>query len=192
MENEIVFDLGESWFTNAPLLSKVLDKHFRNDQPLCFMEIGSWKGRSALWFLENYLAHPQSRLYCIDTWDMTQWNDFNQEKRDLLNNPHRAKELQVDKIYHQFLFNIRHKGFEEKCIPIRNKSELALKEVKDEFFDFVYVDGDHSFKGSLTDFSACWPKLKKLGVVERGGFPCEGRRAEVRQRPWPDDTTNFL
>jgi predicted O-methyltransferase YrrM len=165
MENEMKFDLGESWFTNAPLLAKVLGRHFKKENPLCFMEIGSWKGRSAIWFLENYLIHPESKLFCIDTWDMQEWNDFNQEKRDLLNNPQRVKELQMDTIYQQFLFNIKFKGFQEKCIPLRNKSELALKEVKDEYFDFVYVDGDHSYQGSYQDFTACWPKLKKGGIL---------------------------
>ena len=35
-------------------------------QPLRFLEIGCQEGGSTLWFLENYLTHPQSRATAID------------------------------------------------------------------------------------------------------------------------------
>lgn len=37
------------------------------DQPnLCILEIGSFEGRSAVWFLENVLTHPSAQLVCVD------------------------------------------------------------------------------------------------------------------------------
>src|SRR3954452_7004174 len=37
------------------------------DAPRRLVEIGSFEGRSTLWFLENLLRHPDSRIVCIDT-----------------------------------------------------------------------------------------------------------------------------
>jgi predicted O-methyltransferase YrrM len=165
MENELKFDLGENWFTNEKLLTKTLDKYFKKDTPLHFLEIGSWKGRSAIWFLENYLKHKDSKLYCVDTWDMSNWNDFNQEKVQLEANSARIKELKLDSLYEQFLFNIQSKGFKDKCIPVKKKSVLALAEFEDNFFDFIYIDGDHSEKGCYEDLTAAWPKVKEGGIM---------------------------
>jgi predicted O-methyltransferase YrrM len=38
-----------------------------NGAPARGLEIGSFEGRSALWFCENILTHPEARLICIDT-----------------------------------------------------------------------------------------------------------------------------
>lgn len=159
------FELGEDWFSNKRLLSKVLNAKFDKNKPLTFAEVGSWKGRSALWFLENYLQNPGSVLYCIDTWNMDAWNDFNQEKVLLMSNPQRAKELNVDQIYDQFVYNIKHKGYFEKVRIIRNRSVDALAALADESLDFIYVDGDHSEKGCYDDLVAAWPKVKKGGIL---------------------------
>ena len=44
-------------------------------------------------------------------------------------------------------------------------SEEAHSLFKDEAFDFIYVDGDHSFKGCLRDMELYWPKVKKGGCL---------------------------
>jgi predicted O-methyltransferase YrrM len=159
------FELGEDWFKNKKLLSKVLNSKFDKTKPLTFAEVGSWKGRSAIWFIENFLRAPGSVLYCIDTWNMNDWNDFNQEKQLLQSNPQRAKELKVDEIYDQFIFNITHKGMKDKVVTIRNKSAAALNSLDNEFLDFIYIDGDHSEKGCYDDLAATWPKVKKGGIL---------------------------
>lgn len=178
MGEKLVLELGEEWFSNQKLLTAVLDKHIDKSKPLLFLEIGSWKGRSALWFLENYLSHADSRIYCIDTWDVSAWNDFNTEKSFLQTNTQRAIELKVDSLYEIFLHNIQAKGFSEKCIPVRKKSVDALKEFENNSFDFAYVDGDHSAQGSYEDLVACWPKLKIGGIMFGDDWT------------WKDDTDN--
>jgi hypothetical protein len=165
MDNEVIFDPGENWFSNDKLLKTVLDKKFDKTTPLLFLEIGSWKGRSALWFLENYLIHPDSKLYCVDTWNMHEWNDYNQEKAELSKNKGRAEELQIDHIYDQFIFNLTYKNLIHKCVPIKKRSVEALNEFKDNFFDFIFVDGDHSERGCYQDLRAAWPKVKEGGIL---------------------------
>jgi len=39
-----------------------------------------------------------------------------------------------------------------------------LSVTKQEFFDFVFIDGDHSYEGSSADFEAYYPLVKKGGI----------------------------
>ncbi|OGU74885.1 MAG: hypothetical protein A2V93_04340 [Ignavibacteria bacterium RBG_16_34_14] len=173
------FDLGEDWFINKKLLSKILNKKYKKDQPLIFAEVGSWKGRSAIWFIENFLQHLDSVIYCIDTWNINEWNDFNQEKVLLQSNSQRAKELDVENIYEQFLFNINFKGYSNKCRVSKKRSIEALSDFNNNFFDFIYIDGDHSEQGCYDDLKAAWPKIKTGGILfgddwtwqDKGVFP---------------------
>lgn len=49
---------------------------------------------------------------------------------------------------------------------IRNKSIDFFKELPDNYLDFVYIDGDHSYEGVKTDLEYAIKKVKK------GGFIC--------------------
>ena len=48
---------------------------------------------------------------------------------------------------------------------IRDYSVNASKMFENEYFDFVYVDGDHTFEGVTKDLESWYPKLKKFGVM---------------------------
>ena len=37
-------------------------------RPIRMLEVGFYEGRSAKWWLENLLTHPDSRLVCVDRW----------------------------------------------------------------------------------------------------------------------------
>ena len=48
---------------------------------------------------------------------------------------------------------------------IRDYSVNAAKMFDDKYFDFVYLDGDHSYEGVKKDLDSWYPKLKKFGVM---------------------------
>ena len=45
------------------------------------------------------------------------------------------------------------------------KSSNVFKSFPDFFFDFIYIDGNHSFESCLTDLMLYYPKLKHGGVI---------------------------
>lgn len=47
---------------------------------------------------------------------------------------------------------------------IKEESVKAATLFEDNFFDFIYIDADHSYKSCLSDMKAWWPKLKKYGI----------------------------
>ena len=42
---------------------------------------------------------------------------------------------------------------------------MCVEEVADGFFDFIYVDARHDFKGVYEDLVAWWPKLRAGGIM---------------------------
>jgi hypothetical protein len=56
------------------------------------------------------------------------------------------------------------KQFGDRVIMMREDSVRAAAGFKDEGFDFIFVDGDHSYEATLADCEAYYPKLKKGGL----------------------------
>jgi predicted O-methyltransferase YrrM len=56
-------------------------------------------------------------------------------------------------------------SFSERFTFIKRYSDAALELLPDEAFDFVYVDGDHSYKWALHDMTNYWNKVKSGGVL---------------------------
>ena len=43
----------------------------------------------------------------------------------------------------------------------RMMSDEAAQNFPDEYFDLIYIDGDHSYEGVRKDLEAWWPKVKR-------------------------------
>ena len=103
------------------------------------LEIGSFEGRSALWFLENVLTHPTSTITCVDIWE----GDYEQT----------------------FDANMKAYGRPEKLTKIKSRSDEALRNLKLRNFDFIYIDGSHEAKDVLVDAVLTWDLLKPGGIM---------------------------
>jgi predicted O-methyltransferase YrrM len=105
--------------------------------PLRMLEVGSFEGRSAEWFLGHLLAHPGSHLTCIDT-----FTDSAVEARA------RASLA----------------PFGNKVIVVQGSSwEVLRRFPREELFDVVYVDGDQHAASVLEDALLVFPLLKTGG-----------------------------
>ncbi|MFN3699917.1 MAG: class I SAM-dependent methyltransferase [Alphaproteobacteria bacterium] len=49
-------------------------------------------------------------------------------------------------------------------------SNIAMATFPDDYFDWIYVDGDHSYEGVKSDIRACIPKLKTGGYLVFNDF----------------------
>ncbi len=165
------FDLGESWFKNGKDLKRAILGNMDPKNKLKFLEIGSYKGRSTIWFIENFLSAEGSEIHCVDPW----------EENDLVKLQKKFKAGETGAVYDQFIYNIEFKGFRDKCTVYRMRSADASVKFKDGDFDFIYIDGDHSFGGCYEDLLNYWPKLKKGGVLFGDDWQYSGiRKAAVR------------
>jgi hypothetical protein len=114
----------------------------------CGAEIGVLLGDHSKMLCE---ANPRLMLYSIDPWlaykeytDLTTQKDF-------------------DYVYK----TAKEKLSPYNCTLIRKKSMDALNDFADEFFDFVYIDGNHEFASEANDIH-WWLKKVKLGGILAG------------------------
>jgi predicted O-methyltransferase YrrM len=119
---------------------KQLLEEYRDRPGVCMLEIGSYEGRSAVWFLENVLTHPTAGIVCVD----------------LFTGPTFAL---------RFDHNIRISGAGHKVTKLQGPSEDVLSRLPRDHFDLIYVDGEHQAKYVLMDAAMSWYTLKPGGVM---------------------------
>lgn len=107
-------------------------------KPCSALEIGSFEGKSTIWFCQNILTHEHSRLICVDTF---QWMDS------------RAR----------FDANVKEAGIEAK-LDVRQQSSLWFT-APPCVLDFAYIDGNHSQERVLCDAILAWRSLKVGGIM---------------------------
>ena len=112
--------------------------HLKNQSNVRILEIGSFEGRSANWFLDNIVTHPSSSVTCVD--------------------------LFGPRLDQFFDHNIRVGGNAERVVKLRGKSQKVLRDLK-ERFDIVYVDACHLATCTITDIILSWDLLKLGGVL---------------------------
>ncbi|MGE0492270.1 MAG: class I SAM-dependent methyltransferase [Vulcanimicrobiota bacterium] len=113
------------------------DVHLRPLQPRHILEIGSFEGRSACWFLE---AFPHSHLTCVDPF--------------------------YDDIYEQrFEHNVRRAGGEGRVTRCKGRSEAILPTLAPESYDLIYIDGSHKAVHVLFDALMGLELLRPGGVM---------------------------
>ena len=67
----------------------------------------------------------------------------------------------LDRQYEKFKSFVADKPFVQ---IVRKYSFDAVKDFPDEFFDFIFIDADHTYEGVSRDLADWWPKVKKGGV----------------------------
>lgn len=112
-----------------------------------FLEIGSFEGRSTCWFLQNGLA-DDGTMVCVDT-----FKPYWYEGGDLLE---------------KFTTNVREVKKKYQVLDtfaMESPKALAQLIQQKKIFDFIYIDGDHSPSGVITDACMAWGLLRQGGVM---------------------------
>lgn len=104
-------------------------------------------------FLKFIVQDNISEAYGVDIWQNTTVNGQN-------DNLYSQKELdqQYQMVLDLFLGN-------EKVKIMREFSDKASESFPDEYFDFVYLDADHTYEGIKRDLNCWYPKVKNGGIL---------------------------
>jgi predicted O-methyltransferase YrrM len=155
------FDTGVSgWFEGKSFTVDWASPHFgmwayvladRRDRPVNILEIGSWEGRSALFFL-NYLPH--SRITCVDTF---------QGSKEHHDRP--AWKQVIAETEGRFDANLA--AFAGRVEKIKQPSVDALPQLasRGARFDLIYVDGSHMAADVRADAVLGWDVLNPTGIM---------------------------
>ena len=143
-------------------------KHFAGQPNLQFLQIGTYTGDASVWLKENILTHPTSYLTDVDTWegsDEAIHKEFNWQS--------------VEETYDNKLFDyknvIKHKG----------RSLSFLSSARLEYYDFIYIDGDHTEAGTYLDATLAWPRLKRGGIMAFDDYYWQHESGREDMRPAP-------
>jgi hypothetical protein len=102
-----------------------------------------------LWMLEHLLAHPDSRLWCVDPWD---------GRDKTLGERTRAAEINFEHNLGPWMACC--KAFKEKWHSL---DYLAFCLSQGRRFDLIYIDGSHEGLDALTDIVMAYPLLRPDG-----------------------------
>jgi predicted O-methyltransferase YrrM len=134
------------------------------DEPLRILEIGSWEGRSAIFFL-NFFA--KATITCIDTFGG--------------GSDHKAE--QASRIEERFDRNLA--AFSNRVEKIKGLSRQALDGlVQQRHYDLAYIDGSHERDDVMADSLGVWSMLNPGGSIIWDDYRW-GRNIPPEHRPQP-------
>lgn len=133
---------------------RALNNLLQNKKNLNILEIGSWLGGGSTQILARYA----SELTCVDNW---KGNDTYHHNLAIKN----FSPLQV--------FQNNTKELNCSLITVIANSSQAAKLLKDNYFDFIFIDADHRYEGIKKDLELYLPKLAEGGTIS--GHDCEAR-----------------
>jgi predicted O-methyltransferase YrrM len=138
--------------------------HLAGQPGLRFLQIGAFTGDASLWLLENVLTDPDSTLVDVDTWEGS--DEPEHEPFDWHDVEH-AYDVRLGEY-------LERPGQLVKCRD--TSSEFFLAGVMSEF-DFVYIDGDHTAAGVLSDAVHAFEALKPGALLAFDDY---------QWKPYPD------
>ena len=115
------------------------------------LEIGVWKGQLS----EQILERNPSKLHLIDPWIH---QDF---PGRFYNEPQEKMDKYYLEVVDKFQNNSQVEIHREKSIDV---------EFPKEYFDWVYIDGNHSYEAVLDDLHHYYPLVKKGGYLCRDDY----------------------
>lgn len=137
------FRFTKDWFSkNIPFLKRNIPAKTKN-----ILEIGSYEGRSTIWFHKNYLKKGGT-ITCIDTFQgsIEHQGENNTALFERFNNNLKAAKVN---------YNV-----------IVGKSFMSLiRLIGKNRYDFIYIDGSHHSKDVATDMFLAFQLLRIGGVM---------------------------
>jgi hypothetical protein len=135
------YRLADNWFSFLPI----------ENRPIRYAEIGAFYGANLVSVARTYGAHPESVLIAIDPW--TDYSEYPEYKG------------QQETIYDTFMRNMETCGLKDRATIKRGYSNEVLPTLEDNFFDIIYIDGNHEPEYVLEDAVLAFRKLKVGGYL---------------------------
>jgi hypothetical protein len=122
-------------------------------------EIGVWRGEMSI----NLLSSKEDLfLIMVDPWDENVYDKDTENMSATMSFKNRNTGEWIKNFNH--VVSILNK-YENRYSINKLTSESASKLYNEEYFDFVFIDGDHSENGVMKDIELWLPKVKSNGYI---------------------------
>ena len=138
-----------NWFQGAARdnFAQYLE-HFKGEDNLHFLQVGAYTGDASKWLLDNILTGRNCMLTDVDTWEGSD------------EGAHHVMDWQnVEQVYDAKL-SVYSTVFKHKMT-----SDEYFADHSNGWYDFVYVDADHTAHAAYTDGVNGWRDLKPNGIL---------------------------
>ena len=148
------------WFWGKDFSTDWTSEHFAawhrvlsplRSEPLRILEIGSWEGRSAVFFLNFF---KQATIACIDTFRGNAEED-----------PYRRLATELPRVGQRFDRNVAQFAGRYQKIESELRPALERLQAQGRRFDLAYVDGNHRRDDVMADLLGVWAILAPGGIV---------------------------
>jgi predicted O-methyltransferase YrrM len=151
----------ENWFSSDGL--GVLN-NIDISKEIHMLEIGSFEGKSTVWYLENILKNPKSTITCVDPWE-----NYSQDNNtfDSYNSSEAEWKFGDLPIEANFLHNIKESGKSNQVIIKKGYSQYMLSALllENKKYDIIFIDGNHTAPFVLSDSVLSWHLTKKDSII---------------------------
>jgi SAM-dependent methyltransferase len=151
----------QGWNGNSKIFGKLIDSTI----PKLIVEVGTWKGQSAINMAEHIKKnYYDTKIICVDTWlgALEFWDSLKHtsERNLYLKNGY-------PQIYYQFLSNVIHRNVQDIILPFPNTSTIAYKYFKANKIspNMIYIDASHDEEDVYTDIKNYYDILSKKGII---------------------------
>jgi predicted O-methyltransferase YrrM len=165
------FEIDES-SVYIPIQHNIFYKIITEFKPQTCLEVGSWRGASAIHIAELLDTHVYNPLLiCVDTWlgspehlHMTGVSKKYAEAWGYKNLRHKHG---YPSLYNTFMSNVLEADMQHIIVPFPQTSSNAFiffrrNNIK---FDFIYLDGAHDYKSVVRDLLDCNESLNDGGII---------------------------
>jgi len=141
--------------------SDVFEKLINEINPKTIIEVGTWKGASAIKMAKLFKGDV---IYCVDTWlgaEEFYTTHADTQERDLIS------KYGYPQIYYQFISNVIHENVQDKIVTIVNTSDIGYKIFKHKGIkaDLIYIDGSHEYHNVKRDIENYTQLLNPGGII---------------------------
>jgi hypothetical protein len=166
------------WGGDSPAFAELI----REKRPKFIIEVGSWKGASAVTIADSMKAEGLSgRILCIDTWlgALEFWSDQT--------DPERFGALECKhgfpSVYYRFLANVCHREHQQRIVPFPMTSTAAALWLMrtDLRADLIYIDASHEEEDVYQDLIDYHGLLTPGGIIFGDDWGWSGVRAAVER-----------
>lgn len=171
------------WGLDTKTMYQILEKI----QPKFVVEVGSWKGLSAV-AMANWMKKHNTDdchvIVCVDTWLGTTKAWLEPEKHGNTLYRHAG----YPSVYYQFLYNVMVAKAADIIVPLPLPGVMGalFMQKRNASPDLVFIDGCHDYICVLEDVKAWYPVVKIGGVI----FGDDVHRKEVKDAV--EDATRLL
>ena len=163
------YELDLQGWCNPEFFKKMIKKH----RPKTIIEVGTWKGKSAIAMAEALKSEglKDSKIICVDTF-LGATEFIAKEDEDPKRGLRRVNGYPT--IYYQFMANVVKTGHQDMIIPFPQTSTNAARffSYGSDEFDMIFIDGSHEYDDVVDDLDN-WSALLRDGGVLCGDDYCE-------------------